>query len=133
MRQSKNAATQQFIYNGRFLELEAAGQYGPIILGVGRLKDWGSFENFQQAVMANYPERQAEQWLYRSLQGHVLEMPHDLGQLSRIDGQPLPADGQTDAELGPNMGMHSPFLKSVYNSGRVALTVDGHTHTIDFV
>ncbi|MEY4505791.1 MAG: hypothetical protein RL297_369 [Pseudomonadota bacterium] len=120
-------------HRGRFLELEPQGKYSPIFLEIGHRRDWKTFGvDFQPAVLANMPQRHKGFWRYRTLDGQVFELFDDMNAISTIDGKKIDTKRWQGGWPSGWVAMDSPFLKSMLNTGKATITVDGMTHVIDF-
>jgi hypothetical protein len=101
--------------------------YAPVIFITGRKALFPTLEKFQAYVQAHDGTMRAGVLRYgfqdAARAATVLSLFANEQRLPEINGHPI--------DLAPNLGMHSPYVQSIFGSGQVALTFKGKTANID--
>lgn len=107
---------------GKVMQLDQ--EYAPVILEVMNAAEAGSFENFQQRVLATKPEMKGKRLHHKTIYGDTLTLDTSHGTPPTINGKPV--------DYQPRMVYDSPFLRSVYDSGVVTIQKGTRKRVLDF-
>ncbi len=99
-------------------------RYSPVIIEVGQKKDFSSFTNFQDKILALPLTYDGKVLKHTSLYGDELVFYADKTSLPKINNQLI--------DLRPTRAFDSPFIKSDYNSGVVEISKNKRKLVLDF-
>ncbi len=105
--------------------LRCNDEWSPVILEVALKEDFTSCNAFQSAVLALPVSFENDVLHYRGLSGDAFAFHADQTRNPEINGQQI--------NYAPSKVLDSPFLRSDWNSGIVAIQKDHHAIVLDFV
>ena len=106
----------------RFISLSDTGS--PIIFEAGLAGDYGSFSAFQTRILHNSLKRTSAVVNYTASDGTKFTMYTDPGVAPKINGHLL--------QYSPPLGFNSPFMHSVWGSGKLTVTFGSQSATYNF-
>ena len=105
--------------------LKCVNEFTPIVLEVVRKCDVGSFEAFQEGILANVLRIEAQRIDYTSrFHQTSLTLFTDYEQPPLIDGVPV--------DYAPKQVYDSPFIQSEFGSGVVRIQKGNQSAVLDF-
>ena len=99
-------------------------EYAPVILEVITKEQAGSFQAFQEKVLALNPEMNGKLLSYKTIYGDTLTLGTSHKTAPTINGEPV--------NYAPEKVYDSPFLQSVYDSGVITIRKGNRTRVLDF-
>ena len=105
---------------GRFLEFN--DMWAPVVIQMGRTKDYASFEAFQKSVKENALTYQDGKLTYTSEAGDTYDVWAKFPQLPKINGETL--------NLNPEHTFSSPFLKMKHGTNKAVISYPGHEDVV---
>lgn len=110
------------LWIGRWMN--AKEQYSPAIIEVARKKDFSSFEDFQQKILALPLSIEKGVVTHTTLYGDEMKFYSDYSRRASINGKTL--------DLQPTKVMDSPFVQSDFNSGHYVIKKGARQLVLDF-
>lgn len=107
---------------GKVMQLKE--DYAPVILEVMNQQQAGSFEAFQQKVLASKPLIKDKVLSYESIYGETLTLDLTYKKDPSINGKPV--------NYEPEMVYDSPFLSAKYDSGVITISKGARKRVLDF-
>ncbi|MFK7849802.1 MAG: hypothetical protein AB8D78_02390 [Akkermansiaceae bacterium] len=96
--------------------------WAPVILQMGRAKDYASFEAFQNSVKGNPFSCVKEKLTYNSETGDTYEAWAKFPQLPKINGENL--------NLNPENTYDSPYLKMKHGTDKAVISNRGYEDVV---
>jgi hypothetical protein len=116
---AKNKASNRQL---RFIQLSKAT--APIIFEAGRAASYGSFGAFQSRIIANRLVHSGGALDYTTANGTHFTMYSDTTKAPKVNGQP--------PNYAPANVFNSPFMQSVWGSGKITIKLGAQSATYDF-
>lgn len=107
---------------GKWLMCE--DEYTPVIFEVGRKKDYSTYNQFQEKILALPISFDGKMLSYTSSYNDNFNFYTDLSKMPTINDKAI--------NLAPQLVFDSPFIKSLYNSGIVEITKGDRKLKLDF-
>ena len=102
--------------------LEMKDCWAPVVVQMGRAKDYESFAAFQQSVKENPLTYEGGKLTYTSEAGQVFEYWGQSKRVPRIDGQEI--------DYSPAKAYSSPYLSMVHNEEKAVISYPGYEDVV---
>lgn len=102
----------------------ADDMYAPFVLEVVEKSRFANYASFQESMLARNCGVKKDMAFYNSLDGDILTIP--------LNNKGIPTVNGNSVDLTPDLGMNSPFVQSVYNSGIVKIKKGDQEMTLNF-
>ena len=96
--------------------------WAPVVIQMGRAKDYASFEAFQKSVKENALAYQDGKLTYTSEAGDTYEAWAKFPQLPKINGETI--------NLNPEHTFNSPFLTMKHGTNKAVISYPGHEDVV---